>query len=107
MKVCVFDAGAVGGYLAARLLKAAKHQISVVARGDQLRAIASNGLTLSSSDEQFVVRPYAVTDRPRDLPAQDVVFVTLKTHSQPSAAIDIAALLGSWGTAVFVNNGIP
>ena len=107
MKVCIFGAGAVGGYLAARLLKATSHEISVVARGEQLRAIASAGLTLQTAQEEFVVHPHAVTDNPAELPRQDVVFVTLKAHSQPAAARDIASLLAPVGTAVFANNGIP
>lgn len=107
MKMCVFGAGAVGGYLAARLLRAGSCQLSVVARGEQLRTIARDGLRLITAQEDFVVRPAAVTDRPHDLPPQDVVLVTLKAHAQPAAAPGIAALLGRSGTAVFVNNGIP
>jgi len=40
-------------------------------------------------------------------PPQDLVFVTLKTHTQAAAASDIADLLSGGGSAVFVNNGIP
>ncbi|NML44664.1 2-dehydropantoate 2-reductase [Ramlibacter sp. G-1-2-2] len=107
MRVCVFGAGAVGGHLAARLLQAGRHEVSVVARGEQLRAIGADGLTLLSRDEQFTVRPHATTDRPQDLPAQDVVFVSMKAQSQPAAARDIAGLLAPTGVTVFVNNGIP
>lgn len=107
MKICVFGAGAIGGYLAARLLHAGGHEVAVVARNEQLRAIASAGLALLAPDEEILVRPHAVTDRPAELPPQDLVFVTLKAHSQPAAARDIAALLAPGATAVFVNNGIP
>jgi 2-dehydropantoate 2-reductase len=107
MRVCIFGAGAVGGYLAARLLRAGRHDVCVVARGEHLRAIASGGLTLTTPEERFTVHPRAVSDRPQDLGPQDVVFVTLKAHSQAAAASDIAALLGPGGTAVFASNGIP
>lgn len=107
MRLCVFGAGAVGGYLAARLLGSGRHEVSVVARGEQLRAIAANGLTLITPDETLVVRPAQFTDRATTLPPQDVVFVTLKAHALPSAAMDIAALLAPAGVAVFLNNGIP
>lgn len=107
MRLCVFGAGAVGGYLAARLLQAGHHDVAVVARGEHLRAIAAHGLTLRTADEDIVVRPHALAEDPGELPAQDVVFVTVKAHAQPAAAHGIAALLGSQGTAVFVNNGIP
>ncbi|MNK29818.1 2-dehydropantoate 2-reductase [compost metagenome] len=108
MKVCVFGAGAIGGYLAARLIHAGgEHQVSVVARGAQLRGIVDGGLRLLAQDEDFIVRPHAVTDSPCQLAPQDLVFVALKSHAQPAAARDIAALLGPDGAAVFVNNGIP
>jgi 2-dehydropantoate 2-reductase len=107
MKLCVFGAGAVGGYLATRLLQAGAHEVSVVARGEQLRAIARGGLTLIAPDGKVVVRPAHTTDQPHTLPPQDLVFVTLKTHALPAAAPAIAGLLGRSGCAVFVNNGIP
>jgi 2-dehydropantoate 2-reductase len=107
MKICVFGAGSVGGYLAARLPKAGTHEVSAVARGEQLRAIRADGLRLITAAEDFVVRPHAATGSARELPPQDLVLVTLKAHLQPAAATDIAALLVGGGTAVFANNGIP
>ncbi|MBA2964329.1 MULTISPECIES: ketopantoate reductase family protein [Ramlibacter] len=107
MKICIFGAGAVGGYLAARLLKAGHHTVSLVARGEQLDAIRTSGLRLLAEQEDFTVRPAAVTDRAGDLPPQDLVITTLKAHSQPAVARDIGALLGDTGCAMFANNGIP
>jgi len=46
MKVCVFGAGAIGGYLAAKLAAAGKVELTLVARGPHLAAIRANGLTL-------------------------------------------------------------
>lgn len=107
MRICVFGTGAVGGYLAGRLLQAGTHDVSVVARGEQLRAIARDGLTLIESDGQQVLHPACATDQPHTLPPQDLVFVTLKAHALHASASAIAGLLGSEGSAVFVNNGIP
>ena len=44
-KVCVFGAGAIGGYMAAALDQAGA-EVSVVARGPHLKAMQANGLTL-------------------------------------------------------------
>jgi 2-dehydropantoate 2-reductase len=107
MKVCVFGAGAIGGYLAARLLETTAHEVSVVVRGEQLLAIRARGLRLITPTEDFVVQPHAATDSAQSLPPQDLVLVTLKAHSQAAAAADIAHLLSGGGSAVFVNNGIP
>ena len=107
MKVCIFGAGAIGGYLAARLLKASEHEVSVLARGTHLQAIRHQGLHLITPTEDFVVYPHTATDQPSDLPPQDVVLVTLKAHTLPAIADQLAQLLRPEGQAVFINNGIP
>jgi 2-dehydropantoate 2-reductase len=45
MKICVFGAGAIGGFLGAKLAQSGA-QVSLVARGANLAAIRANGLTL-------------------------------------------------------------
>ena len=107
MRLCVYGAGAVGGYLAVQLCQAGAHAVSVVARGAQREAIAAHGLTLWSGEQSVQARPHAVTDDVRTLAPQDLVFVTTKAPAQAAAADDIARLLGPAGCAVFVCNGIP
>ncbi|MES2188450.1 MAG: 2-dehydropantoate 2-reductase [Pseudomonadota bacterium] len=107
MKVCVFGAGAVGGYLAAQLGKAPGVELFIVARGANLKAIQDNGIRVQSKDGQWSARPVAATDKPETLPPQDIVFVTLKSTAQAGSAAAIAALLAPDGHVVFVNNGIP
>lgn len=107
MKVCIFGAGAVGGYLAARIGHANAAELSVVARGPQLAAIRAHGIRLQTPTEELAVTPARATDQPAELPAQDVVFVTLKVMSQPRAAEAIQHLIRAGGCAVFVANGIP
>ena len=82
MRVCVFGAGAVGGYLAAMLLRAGRHEVAVVARGAQRTAIAAQGLTLCIEGASFTVRPHAVVEQAAALAPQDLVFVTTKAHAR-------------------------
>lgn len=105
MRICVFGAGAVGGYLAA-LLSRAGADVSVVARGAHLGAIQERGLTLLSGTETLTVDVPA-TNRPADLGKQDVVIVTLKAHSIAPAVADIRTLLDRQTTVVSAVNGIP
>ena len=107
MKICVFGAGAVGSYLAARLINAGAASVSVVARGEHLQAVRAGGILMNAPDASFRVHPDAATDRPSDLPPQDLVFVTLKATQLSTAAADIASLLDIDGRAVFVGNGVP
>ena len=107
MKVCIFGAGAIGSNLAVRLLRSKRHEVSVVARGAHLEAIRVRGLTLREAGIDHTERPFAATDRPETLSPQDCVIVTLKAHSMPAVAGDIAGLLAPEGFAVFAVNGIP
>jgi len=105
--VCVFGAGAVGSYMVARLASAPGVELSAVARGDNLRALQASSVQVDAPDTRYSGRPAVATDRPETLPAQDLVFVTLKSTALPSAASALARLLAPDGHAVFVTNGIP
>lgn len=108
MKVCIFGAGAVGGHIATRLVAAKADDISVVARGAQLQAIRSRGLTLKTGGKEIHAKPAVATDDPSTLPPQDVVAVGIKvTAALPAAASAIAKLLAPNGCAIFMINGIP
>ncbi|MFA5664751.1 MAG: 2-dehydropantoate 2-reductase [Burkholderiaceae bacterium] len=107
MKACIFGAGAVGSYLAARIGQADSAHLSVVARGRQLEAIRHQGIRLEAPGESITVQPASLTDQPLELPAQDVVFVALKVMAQPDAACAIRHLIRDGGCAVFAANGVP
>jgi len=105
MKVCVFGAGAIGGFVAAKL-SAAGAEVSCVARGPHLAAIKANGLTLKSGGETLVVHPRA-TDDARELGPQDYVVIAVKAHAIPAAAPSIRHLLGEHTALVPAINGVP
>jgi 2-dehydropantoate 2-reductase len=105
MKIAIFGAGAIGGYLAVRLHQAGA-TVSVIARGPHLAAMRAHGLTLRSEGEMINAR-IACTDNAQDLEPQDYVFVTLKANALPAAAPQIARLMGRDTVLVTGINGIP
>lgn len=107
MKVCIYGAGAIGSHIAAKLLRAEKAEISVVARGPHLEALRTRGLIFRGDDETFRVDVPRATDAPSTLPPQDVVLVTLKAPALPANAGALARLLAPAGFVVFFLNGIP
>jgi 2-dehydropantoate 2-reductase len=107
MKVCIYGTGAIGGHVAARFIAAGAAEVSAVARGAQLQAIRSRGLTLRSGGKEISGKPAHATDDPSTLAPQDLVLVTLKAHALPAAAESLARLLAPQGCAVFILNGIP
>ncbi len=105
MKICIFGAGAIGGYMGAKLAKAGA-DVSLVARGPHLAAMRDNGLTLIE-DGVSETLPVTVSDNAADLGPQDYVIVTLKAHSVPPVVDKMQPLIGDDTTIVSGVNGVP
>ncbi len=105
MKICIFGAGAIGGYLAVRLANAGQ-DVSVVARGPHLAAMKDKGLRLLIDGREEVAHVTA-TDDPADLGPQDYLVITLKAHSVPAIADRLAPLIGPDTCIVTGMNGVP
>ena len=106
MKVCIYGAGAIGGYLGVQLGLVPGVEVSLVARGAHLAALKQNGLTLQIAGETRVAR-LAATDDPAELGPQDTVIVALKAHQAWEAAERMAPLLGPETAVVTCQNGVP
>lgn len=106
MKICIYGAGAIGGYLAAGLAKADGVELSLIARGPHLEAIRRDGLKLVRDGEETVVEVRGSSD-PAELGHQDAVFNCLKAHQAWSSAEHMAPLLGSDTAVVTCQNGVP
>ncbi len=105
MKICIFGAGAIGGYMGAKLAQAGA-DVSLVARGPHLAAMRDKGLTLIENDLNSNVA-VTVSEDPADLGEQDYVIVTLKAHSVPPVVDKMQPLIGPNTTIVSGVNGVP
>jgi 2-dehydropantoate 2-reductase len=105
MKICVFGAGAIGGYLAVEL-KLAGHEVSVVARGEHLEAIRRRGLKLIIGGREKVAGLLAAAD-PGELGEQDCVICALKAHQAYESAPQFKPLLAAHTSVLTAMNGIP
>ncbi len=106
MKICIFGAGAIGGYMGVKLAQAGA-DVSLVARGPHLAAMKDKGLTLIEEDKDPVTVPVTASDNPADLGPQDYVIVTLKAHSVPPVVDKMQPLIGDDTTIVSGVNGVP
>ncbi|MBL29082.1 MAG: 2-dehydropantoate 2-reductase [Rhodospirillaceae bacterium] len=106
MKICIYGAGAVGGYVGARLCLAGEAEVSLIARGPHLAAMKANGLKLISEGEEHVVHPFC-TDDPAEVGPQDYVLVTMKAHSVPAAVDRMTPLFGPHTAVIPGVNGVP
>jgi 2-dehydropantoate 2-reductase len=106
MKICIFGAGAIGGYIGVKLAQAGA-DVSLVARGPHLAAMNDKGLTLIEEGADPVTVKVTASDNPADLGPQDYVIVTLKAHSVPPVVPKMQPLIGENTTIVSGVNGVP
>ncbi|MER9642285.1 2-dehydropantoate 2-reductase [Mesorhizobium sp. M0239] len=106
MKITIFGAGAIGGYLAAKLAMTGRTDLSIVARGAHLEAIKANGLRLIEDGQETSV-PVRAAAKAEELGVQDYVVLALKAHSLTTALDQIAPLLGDHTSVVTMQNGVP
>jgi 2-dehydropantoate 2-reductase len=106
MRICVFGAGAIGGYLAGKLAGVDGLDLSLVARGPHLAAIQAGGLRLIEGGTETVHAIRASSDA-AELGPQDCVILCLKAHSISPALDSIVPLLGSDTSVVTAQNGVP
>lgn len=105
MKISVYGAGAIGGFLGGHLALAGE-DVTLVGRGPHLEAMRDRGVRILATEKEVIARPRCVDED--SLPGlQDAVVVTLKAHSVPKALKGIRALLGPKTVLVWAVNGIP
>ena len=108
MKVCIYGAGAIGGWIGVHLAQTG-HQISVVARGDTLQALQKNGLQcIQTQDAEKTLRAQVnASANPADLGPQDLVIVAVKAPSMRDIANNMAPLLAPHTMVMPAMNGVP
>ena len=105
INICIFGAGAIGGYLGCCLSKAGAN-VSLIARGAHKEAIEKNGLRLISNEnsENFNLK---VTDNPKELNTQDYVILAVKAHAISNIVTSLQPLLNNKTTVLSAVNGLP
>jgi 2-dehydropantoate 2-reductase len=105
MKVCIYGAGAIGGWIGMGLARAGC-SVSVVARGATLQSLQMHGLRLNQGG-QITSQAVASSAVPAELGVQDLVVLAVKAPSLPEVARHIAPLLGPDTLVLTAMNGVP
>ncbi len=105
MRIVIAGAGAVGGYIGARLVRAGA-DVVLFARGPHLQAMQTRGLRVTSAEGDFEVRPHVTGDL-TTIGKADVVFLGVKAHGLTALAPTLAPLFGPDTSVVSTQNGIP
>ena len=104
-KICIFGAGAIGGYIAASLART-NAEITLVARGPHKKAIEEKGLTFikNGKSENF---KFKITDDPKKLDIQDYIFISIKAHSISIIADSLLPIINDRTSIISAVNGLP
>ncbi len=105
MRIAVMAAGAVGGYLGARLA-AAGHKVSFIARGAHLEAIRKNGLKLESTLGDLHIKDAKATSDPASVGLVDAVLFAVKLWDTEIAANAARSLVGPTTRVITLQNGV-
>jgi len=107
MKFAVVGAGAIGGYLGARLALSGE-AVTFIARGANLAAIRANGMKLILEDgTEEVARDVGAFQRMAEAGAHDAVLLTVKAHQVAAVAAELQSLCHADTVIVTMQNGIP
>ncbi|MEI6000888.1 2-dehydropantoate 2-reductase [Paraburkholderia bengalensis] len=105
MKVGIYGAGAIGGWMGVKLAQAGC-EVSVVARGATLEALREHGLRLIENGETHTVEVKA-SEQPAALGVQDLVIVAVKAPGMAAVAQHIGPLIGASTVVLTAMNGVP
>jgi 2-dehydropantoate 2-reductase len=107
LKFAIVGAGAIGGYLGARLALAGE-EVTFIARNRNLAAINANGFKLIEEDgREQVARNLRAVQRMAEAGPQDAVLLTLKAHQVKDVLPELRELFGPHTLVVTMINGLP
>ena len=105
MKVGIYGAGAIGGWVGHGLARAGC-KVSVVARGATLRSLDQHGLRLNQAGS-VSAQAVRASSSPAELGVQDLVVICVKAPALPDVAQHIAPLIGPNTVVMTAMNGVP
>ncbi len=105
MKYLIAGAGAIGGYIGARMARAGE-DVTLFARGPHLAAMQAHGIRITSPEGDFEAHPKVIGDLQEAGP-MDVIVLGVKAHGLTHLAPAVKPLIAENTTLVSTQNGIP
>jgi 2-dehydropantoate 2-reductase len=94
-RVCIYGTGGVGGYFGGRIAEALqKHEppareIYFIARGEHLKALQKDGITVKTPERTIRSVPTGATSNYSEIPAPDLILLCVKSYDLQAATADI------------------
>ena len=105
MRIVVIGVGGTGGYFGGLLARAGEG-VSFLARGKQLEALRTHGLTVKSRLAGTFSLPVHATSDPQEIGPVDLVLFCVKTYDTGAASEGLHLLMGPETVVLPIQNGI-
>ncbi|WP_410219693.1 ketopantoate reductase family protein [Pedobacter sp.] len=109
-KIIIAGIGGVGGYFGGLLAKKFHDnptvEIDFLARGENLKAIQINGLTIVRGTEQWLVKPKIATDDPATLGKADVIMLCTKNYDLEATVLQLKPCISDKTIIIPLLNGV-
>ena len=107
MRFAVVGAGAIGGYLGAKLALSGE-PVTFIARGANLAALRAGGMKLILEDgSEHAAREVRAFEHTAEAGPQDAILLAVKAHQVAPVAAQLQALCHEQTMIVTLQNGIP
>ncbi len=106
LKIAIVGAGAIGGYLGVKLALSG-HDVTFVARGENLKAIQAHGMKLELENGETLHAQNVRACTIDEAGPHDYVFLTMKSHQVEPVAAQLAGLCHATTAVVTMQNGVP
>lgn len=104
MKILIYGAGGIGGYFGGRLAQAG-NSVSIIARGEHLKAIKKDGLIVESVNGDFKVIPSLVTDKIEEVEEPELIILGVKSWQIPDVAQELRSVVKNNTIVLPLQNG--
>jgi len=111
-RVCIYGTGGVGGYYGGRIAeafhkdKSKKREIYFIARGEHLKAIQQNGITVKTPHGVIKSTPTIATHDINDIPAPNLILLCTKSYDLKAAVEAIKTQIKENTVIIPLLNGI-
>src|SRR5947209_7053247 len=105
MRIAIIGVGGTGGYFGGLLARSGE-EVSFLARGTQLAALRTHGLTVKSRLAGTFSLPVHATSDPQEIGVVDLVLFCVKTYDTEAASAGLHLLIGPGTVVLPIQNGI-
>jgi 2-dehydropantoate 2-reductase len=105
MKIAIIGTGGVGGYFGGKMAKAG-YDVTFFARGEHLKAIQTNGLTVKSILGDFKIDSAKATDEIKKIGKADLIILCVKAWQVKGFAKELSEIVHVGSVILPLQNGV-